>query len=304
MLGKAYDALGSRVKNSGMLQRNIGFQLRKFVKYGNFHKRNRLKFSEIYFPDIALDRSVGYKMVNGLVDVKYTKEVIDIAKASLSKLDLSKLDFESKGKSHLYTGVFDDYKIDASSAILKFALQRKILEPIVSYFGFVPVLSHVGCWYSPSVANPLSSSQLFHCDQADVRQVKVFVHCSDVSVADGALHLINAEDSNLLRKRLGYKWSDDAQCISDSTVIEHLGSDSWTAQVGDEGTILFCDSSRCFHYGSRSTDHSRFRLVVMFQFLSPFAFTLPWKEEVALPFARLADSYADPIQKLVLGANN
>ena len=299
MINRIYDAIGNRCKNGGVFQRKVGYQLRKIFKSRELHERKKLHVELGDKLDFSISEDLGFIAIDGFQQLSYTQEVIDIVKKEFSKLDINSIDWKSK--DHLFTGVLDDLLIDSESALVKFSLQAELIRPIINYLGFVPVLSHVGAWYSPGKITTHSSSQLFHCDQADVRQVKVFVHCSDIAVADGALHLINARDSELLRQKLRYKWDDENQCLPDNVILEHFSDKHWVPQVGDEGAVLMCDSSRCFHFGSRLTDRSRDRLVIMFQYLSPCAFTLPSQMKSKLPFSNMDGHQFGITERLILG---
>ena len=44
--------------------------------------------------------------------------------------------------------------------------------------------------------------------------------------------------------------------------------------LGKKGDLLLMDTSKCFHYGSRKS--SKERLILSFQFITPFAYHLKW----------------------------
>ena len=300
MLDKLYNKVGSYCKNQGIRERKLGYNLRKLAKTRELAARRIGKSHDIQVnPDLKIDEDKGYTVFDGLKELQYTGDVINIAKSEFASLDRDSIDWSNKG--HLYSGVLDNYTIDEESEIIKFALQDQLLNPVIDYFGFVPVLSYVGAWYSPSKFTEHTSSQLFHCDQADVKQLKVFIHCCDISDEDGALNLIDAKTSMLIRQKLKYRWDDDTQCLPDRKLLKFVSKKEWVAQEGSEGTVAFCDTSRCFHFGSRLTKDSRERLVVMLQFLSPCAFTLPWKQKKVLPFSHFNAEKFNKVEQQILG---
>ena len=300
MFDKVYNKIGSYCKNQGILERTLGSKFREFTKRKELQGR-RIKIVDKLTNGnhINIDEHQGFKIFDGLEELEHTADVIHIAKSEFSKLDIKSIDWNKKG--HLYSGVLSKYNIDESSPIIKFALQERLINPIIKYFGFVPVLSYVGAWYSPGKLTEHTSSQLFHCDQADVRQVKVFIHCCDITNEDGALNLIEAQQSKIIRRKIKYRWDDKSQCLPDDKVLSLVPKKDWIAQEGKEGTVALCDTSRCFHFGSRLNENSRDRLVMMFQFLSPFAFTLPWNVTDSLPFSNFDSGKFSKIEKKILG---
>ncbi len=300
MINQIYDKVGSFCKNGNISSRFFGYKFRELLRSTELKERKR-SINDIDFSNVSfkIDDEKGYHVINGPDVLDYIDDVISISKEEFLKLDKHSIDWKSK--DHLFSGVLDNYIIDQDSPIIKFALQRKLIIPIIKYFGFVPVLSYVGTWYSPGKSTEHTSSQLFHCDQADVRQIKVFVHCSDITNQDGALNLIDASRSHDLRRKLSYRWDDETQCVPDIKIEKHVARNNWISQEGKEGTVAFSDTSRCFHFGSRLNKNSNERLMMMFQFLSPCAFTLPANISSKLPFSEFDAKKFNKIEKQILG---
>ncbi len=300
MINRIYDKVGSFTKNGSILTRSLGYKFREIVKSKSLkNRRYSLKDIDPKKSSFNIEDNKGYHVVDGLKDLDFTKEIISISKSEFSALDIDSIDWKSKG--HLFSGVLEKYKIDEDSPIIKFALQSKLINPITKYFGFTPLLSYVGTWYSPGKLTEHSSSQLFHCDQADVKQVKVFVHCSDITNEDGALNLIDAYKSQDIRNKLNYRWDDESQCVPDIKIEKYVQKNNWVAQEGKEGTVGFADTSRCFHFGSRLNENSKERLMMVFQFLSPCAFSLPGNISSKLPFSKFNPRNFSKVERQILG---
>ena len=156
-------------------------------------------------------------------------------------------------------------------------------------------------WYSPRGSEKFEGSKLFHLDQADVSQVKVFVYCSDVCDEDGPLTVIDASNSRKIAREIGYEYTDSGQCVKDDIITEYVGEQSWVKMTGPRGTVVIADSSSCFHLGSRTTENSSDRLVAVFQYLSPTAFTLPWDYQSKLPCSELNCVETTDQGRMVLG---
>jgi hypothetical protein len=150
------------------------------------------------------------------------------------------------------------------------------------------------------VGGEARSSQLFHLDGADVSQVKLFVHCTDVIEASGPLTVLDAATSRRLAKKLGYRIGDSR--VSDERVAEVLGDAAEPVSLtGRRGTAHFVDTSRCFHFGSRVLSDSPPRTVAIFQYLTPYAFAFTADHREEAPYRHLASEALPERQRLVLG---
>ncbi|MBV9413194.1 MAG: hypothetical protein JO148_16505 [Acidimicrobiia bacterium] len=189
--------------------------------------------------------------------------------------------------------------LDQSSPLMRFAVDRRIVDPAAAYLGLVPKLTGITILASPHVPGPVSGSQLFHSDWEDVRQVKVFVHCSDVRDENGPLTAITAEASRRVKQALGYRYGGPEFRIPDERVAPFLSPGETASFVGPAGSVTFIDTSSCLHLGSRVRAGADERLVVQFQYVTPAAFYLVRSGEVRRPFvAGRAES--DEVEALVL----
>jgi hypothetical protein len=89
--------------------------------------------------------------------------------------------------------------IDLTSPFLRLALRNDVIAAVTAYLGIVPVLAHLQVYYSEAGVEEARSSQLFHCDADATAQVKIFVLCSEVTLANGPLTLLEAETSRGIR---------------------------------------------------------------------------------------------------------
>jgi len=153
-----------------------------------------------------------------------------------------------------------------------------------------------------------SGSQLYHCDHDDTRQVKLFLHVSDVDRESGPLHLIPAELSSEIKGHLNYRYGGNQGHVSDKEIFGEIAKDREVAILGKRGTFSLVDTSRCFHFGSR--DMKKQRLVFYVQYLSPSNFLhnpfgnyMPKYFAKKLPRSLYADILLDDlndVQKAVL----
>jgi len=187
------------------------------------------------------------------------------------------------------------------SPYLRFALSDGVLGPVSEYLGLVPVLTYIDVWYSEHVPTEPYSSQLWHLDHADVKQVKVFLHCDAVDIASGPLTVLDAATSKLVAKRTRYTLA--ASRLSDDAVREAVGAAEGIPLTGPKGAATFVDTSRCFHFGSRVEPGAPPRKLVVFQYLTPFAFDFQHDHRDEAPFRELAEPGSAERDRLVLGAD-
>ena len=205
-------------------------------------------------------------------------------------------------KQQLRSGLLDTSELTLESPFLRFILRPDIIGCVSNYLGFVPLLARVDVWASvPS--SGLANSQLFHCDWADLSQVKVFVHGSDVDAENGPLVALGAETSQRIRRRLNYRWRGKRYRVTDDEVAT-LGGDADRHEfVGPAGSVALVDTCRCFHFGSRLAQTSAPRVIAVFQFLLPSAFSIsPAPRDRGL-FRGLATPDMPELERLVLGPN-
>lgn len=191
----------------------------------------------------------------------------------------------------------DPATLRLDSPLVRLALRPDILAAVSNYLGMVPIFSYAAVYRSEHAPAPkLRSSQIFHCDSDDVSHVKIFVLCNDVGPANGPLTILPAALSERVRRRLGYRF---AERLRDEQAEAVLGSRPWQPMTGPAGTLLFVDTSRCFHFGSRVEEGAEPRVVAMIQYLTPFSFLLPGPRETAV-YRHLVEASLTPLQRLVL----
>lgn len=182
---------------------------------------------------------------------------------------------------------------------VRLATDRSIASSIEPYFGFIPILADIAVWYSPNDLASQEGSQLFHLDWAGTSQVKMFVLLDDVDPQCGPTAIIPAKLSAQICKRNKYKFKEPNMRLSDDKVFAEISESDLVQFTGKRGDVYLVDSSRCLHFGSRSG--SKPRLVMMVQFLSPFAFRFPRNFEQAARFKTLTTQFSSRELRLLLG---
>jgi len=203
---------------------------------------------------------------------------------------------QAPGSKQFLVNLLEPATIAPDHPLLQLALRPDLLDAVIAYMGTVPILRSIQVFYSGSVDREPISSQLYHCDADDVRQLKIFLLCNDVRLENGPLTILDAASSDRVRRAVNYAYNER---LSDESVAEVLGSPRPVQLVGPPGTMCLVDTSRCFHYGSRVEPGAAPRLVAMVQYLSPFAFVLPADARGAA-LAHLAGHRHTPVQRAVL----
>jgi hypothetical protein len=194
--------------------------------------------------------------------------------------------------------ILQSTKLKRESPFLRLALRPDVVASVARYLRMVPILTHVEVYYSTHREMALASSQLFHCDQDDTSQIKVYVLCSDVQEGSGEMLILGADTSKRVRRAVGYEYRNRA---TDEEVFGVVGDRDRHLMVGPPGTVAFVDTSRCFHYGSRVSPGAPPRLVAVFQYLSPFSFRVSRDRKRAAPYRHAASPTAAALEQLVLG---
>ena len=158
---------------------------------------------------------------------------------------------------------------DRYASILDFASSPKVLEPLSRYAGFVPHLSgsqppgvrlmESSTKYDPQPQGPWRSSQLWHTDYHADPLIYVIVALRDIGPDDGPLNFLGREASDRVAAAIGYHSRGVGHRVSDEVMAAHVDPSEVRRFVVPAGTVLFLDSSRCFHFGSRNPANPRYQ---------------------------------------------
>jgi hypothetical protein len=171
-------------------------------------------------------------------------------------------------------------------------VDRAILDPVTRYLGAVPLLAGASLLWSPPNTSA-RSSQLYHVDDEETTQVKVFVNVTPVDDEAGPLSFLPADASARVRAALRHRRGR----LEDDAVAAASGGMPPERLVGPAGRGVFLDTSRCLHFGSRA--NRRDRLVLLVQFFR-FDAAADSKAHFQLP-PEAVPAGADALQRLALG---
>ncbi len=162
-------------------------------------------------------------------------------------------------------------------SILDFASSPEVLEPMARHGGLVPHLSgsvppgvrlmESSTKYDPQPDGPWRSSQLWHIDYHADPLIYVIVALRDIGPDDGPLTFLGQAASERVSAALGYRSRGATHRVPDEAVNAHVEPDEVQRFVASAGTVMFLDSSRCFHFGSRKPASPRYQL--QYAYVSP-----------------------------------
>ena len=173
----------------------------------------------------------------------------------------------------VYRSYFQDIWIPSDAekypSFLDFATSSDVLAPVGKCLQCVPVLSRT---LPPAIRfvesnaafddqpNQPHDSQLYHIDYYSRPNVYVIVLLRDTTQENGPLTFLPRSVSeraacalNYHGRRRGYRDQEIYSVVDRKEVVEFCGR---------RGTVLFIESSGCFHYGSRNAVKPRFQLML------------------------------------------
>lgn len=159
-------------------------------------------------------------------------------------------------------------------SFLEFPLSADVLATVAYYLQTIPVLSKTrppGIRFMESNQNldpqppgPFGESQLYHLDLHDTPLVYVIVLIEDVTPESGPWTFLPASASRRARKQLGYQQRGAAYRVTDEEMYQVVDRREAIEFSYPKGTVLFIDSSKCFHFGSRLSYRPRFQMMYAF----------------------------------------
>lgn len=212
------------------------------------------------------------------------------------------IDGLTKGKKPFFTNILDAHDVEEHSELLDLILSPEVVETVTGYFGALPRLKCMGIFVS-AINDSTESSQLFHVDNDDFRQLKCFINLVETGPDQGPFTFLPAQTTATALNDLGHSWGFGR--FSDEDVARVTNLSEAIELTGGVGSGAFVDTSRCLHFGSRA--RHGYRLVLMFNFL-PFPdlkmnkgmFDMPGMPLFRIPSSRYED---DPLRRALLGVS-
>ncbi len=164
-------------------------------------------------------------------------------------------------KKPFFTNILSVGDLDRYPVLMRFVLSQPIMAAVTGYLGTVPRLKGMGLYYSPS-NETTQSSQLFHYDHDDDRQLKCFINILPVAEANGPFTFLPKPISDRVYAAAGPHYLKGR--FQDDDVLAHANWNDCLRLLGPVGRGAFVDTSNCLHFGSRAREGAR--LAFMFQY--------------------------------------
>jgi hypothetical protein len=193
--------------------------------------------------------------------------------------DSDKIIAERRGQCLSSKGAYRSYfqdiwtpaDLENYPSFLDFATSSDVLSVVSHYLRCIPVLSTTfprGIRFVESNAafdgqpDKPKDSQLYHIDPYSLPNVYILVLLRDTTIENGPWTFLPRGVSQKASRALNY-WS--RQCsyrVSDEDIYSVVDRKEAIEFCYARGTVLFIESSGCFHYGSRNSIKPRFQLML------------------------------------------
>lgn len=208
-------------------------------------------------------------------------------------------------QQNFFRSLFKKEDITKCPSLLNFPTSSAVLKTVGDYFQTVPVLSKTlspgvrimesNVKFDPTPDAGHRESQNYHLDRHSHPFMYCLVLLKEVTEQSGPWSFLGAETSAKAATKLRYGKRSVPYRISDEMMYEHVDPKELIVFTGKPGDVLFIDSSKCFHYGSRNA--------VVPRFLAMFAFTTPKRSDLTQTFLRQNNrplEGASELRKIVL----
>jgi hypothetical protein len=206
--------------------------------------------------------------IDSSMSLPYLKEMVAAANELVKKhADLNSNNRMMNQNNLLY--IEGNHQLSSYPAFYKFATSSDMIKIISDYLQTVPILINYEIFRSDGMDDEVAvyKKNRFHYDVIDNKAVRVVVHISDITDADGPFSFIGLSDSNKATTTLNYGTDKGLTIVEDDDLFNAIGGkDKLVKSIGPAGTVLFVDTANCFHFGSRIRKGTR--LVCMLTFTS------------------------------------
>jgi hypothetical protein len=171
--------------------------------------------------------------------------------------------------------------IDAGPSALGMCDSQPILQPD-DVFTIAPELYRIGlddgmldiaenylrepCYYLgcslklERLSAPVAGTRLWHTDVEDDGMLRLIVYLNPVDQAGGPFACLDAAQSDLARRTLGYR----SGFVTEAQMRTAVPESAWTRVTGPAGTLIAFDGARMFHRASPPTEADRFSITFTF----------------------------------------
>ena len=204
------------------------------------------------------------------------KKIVSITKELFSKKEIKEKLFNLDQKKNFLRNCLINLKNQENYPFINFLFTNNIINILSGYFNNRLILKELTLLYSENKNFEKGRSQEFHMDGDDQKQIKLRLNVCDINYDNGPLTVISKSDT----KRIFKKLSDNkiikkkSTKVDDKSLFSNFDDIKPQILIGKEGSVDMVDTSNCYHYGSRPGNKPR--LILEYQFLTPFSYNLPF----------------------------
>lgn len=234
------------------------YKFLKIIYFLEYKKRNKYKY--------IFDE----RITNNLLKEGY----------SFSSANIYKLFRESNLREQFYNINWDAENINKRKSWMWYyipeinasmvSLINSLALELSGYLDGLPVLRSLYFWRSNSCKTNQNykGSQLFHMDNNDWRQIRVFYAIDDINLENGSPEFISSKKSRKIYKHFKISEESNSRNIKREDIyFERFNKEIKTKSL-EAGQILYLDTGNCYHRGSRKL--LKDRNVFVAQFMTPF----------------------------------
>lgn len=255
------------------------------LRYGNNHEQ-RMRWYRENFSDLIAENGNPVAPVNEMKDgwvidtsgrLPYLEELLREAGEIIDERGGEKQAKHQVFRRPFFQDIFTEDYFSRCPSILNFATSSDVLSTVCSYLGFIPTLSYskpygvrlIESWnkFDDNPDAPPRESQLFHLDYHDKPMVYVIVVLREVTMERGPFCFLPKSVSEKASSGLrDYHTKKGGHRVTDEKIYSVVPESELVKLCYPAGTVLFIDSSACFHYGSRNAVKPRH--LMMFAYVS------------------------------------
>jgi hypothetical protein len=170
-----------------------------------------------------------------------------------------------------FQDVWSQQDCEKYPSFLDFATSSDVLQVVAHYLKCIPALSTTlpaGIRFVESNAafddqpDRPKDSQLYHIDYYSLPNVYVIVLLRDATPEHGPFTFLPRSVSLKAMNVLGYWSRSRGYRVSDEEIYSVVDPKEAIEFCYPRGTVLFIESSGCFHFGSRNSVKPRFQLMI------------------------------------------
>jgi hypothetical protein len=173
-----------------------------------------------------------------------------------------------------FQNILKEEDLPSHPAILDFVLSSDVLSIVCRYLRTIPILSATvpqgvrlaesSIGYDNRPEQGFRSSQLYHLDHHGSPMVYVIVLLREVTARCGPFTFLPTSTSDQAVRALNYQARGVPYRVKDDRMYSVIDRAEARELAYPAGTVLFIDSSRCFHFGSRNALDPRYQMMYAF----------------------------------------